>query len=233
MLGSSCTSLAPTCPSYINATRMDEEAIAVFQRELQEKDIRERRSRSTSVSSHTNTSSHSSHAESMSGGCVYSNSQAQLNYNSSQNLHTLQASLGYSFQDTTLLEDALRHRSWVREMNSTAASNERLEFLGDAVLGWVVTDMLYHQYPELSEGQLSDIRKRVVNAEMLTDLACTINLGAHVMLNKGEVASGGRHKVSILADCFEAVLGAVCVDGGREAVCVLHVCLCVCVSLSP
>lgn len=95
-------------------------------------------------------------------------------------------------------------------------SNERLEFLGDAVLGWVVADLAYRRHGELTEGKLTDLRKSVVNASALAEVALEIGLGDCVLLGKGEDAAGGRTKPSILSDALEAVLGAVYLDGGTE-----------------
>lgn len=110
----------------------------------------------------------------------------------------------------------MAHRSWVAETPG-AESNERLEFLGDAVLGWVVADLVYHRFADLPEGALTDLRKSVVNAVALAEVAVELDVGAHVLLGKGEDAAGGREKPSILSDAFEAVLGAVYVDGGPDA----------------
>lgn len=124
--------------------------------------------------------------------------------------------LGHEFDRPELLRRALSHRSWVAE-SGDAVSNERLEFLGDAVLGWVVADLVFHQYADLAEGALTDLRKSVVNAQALADVARELDLGRHLLLGRGEDAAGGRDKVSILSDAFEAVLGAVYVDGGADA----------------
>ena len=107
-------------------------------------------------------------------------------------------------------------RSWCAEVPGNL-SNERLEFLGDAVLGLVVTDYLYRTYPDLPEGQLAQVRASVVNAEVLAEVAEEIDLGADLRLGKGEDASGGREKPSILSDAMEAVIGAVYIDGGWGA----------------
>lgn len=109
------------------------------------------------------------------------------------------------------------HRSWCAE-HPGHESNERLEFLGDAVLGLVVTDHAYRSYPNLSEGELTDIRKAVVNAVTLAEVADELGLGTHLLLGKGEEASGGREKPSILADALEAVLGVVYVAVGMGPV---------------
>ena len=111
---------------------------------------------------------------------------------------------------------ALAHRSWCAETPGTE-SNERLEFLGDAVLGLVVTDHLFHNYPALAEGELAKVRAAVVNAGVLAELATDLGIGAALALGKGEDASGGREKPSILSDAMEAVIGAVYLDGGWDA----------------
>ena len=111
---------------------------------------------------------------------------------------------------------ALAHRSWCAEVGGLP-SNERLEFLGDAVLGWVVADLAYRVFGDLSEGRLTDLRKSVVNASALAEVAQEIHLGECILLGKGEAAAGGRSKPSILSDALEAVLGAVYIDGGAPA----------------
>ncbi len=115
-----------------------------------------------------------------------------------------------------MLECALTHRSYCAE-NLDAVSNERLEFLGDSVLGLVVTNHIYRRYPDLPEGQLAKLRASVVNTGSLARLAREIGLGPTLRLGKGEDQSGGRDKESILADSLEAVLGAVYVDAGWDA----------------
>lgn len=126
------------------------------------------------------------------------------------------ARLGYAFSHRDKLEAALAHRSWCAENDGTA-SNERLEFLGDSVLGLVVTDHIYTTYPALPEGELAKVRSSVVNAQALADAAVSLDLGAAVRLGKGEDASGGREKPSILSDAFEAIIGAIYLDGGWSA----------------
>jgi ribonuclease III len=128
----------------------------------------------------------------------------------------LDAALGRRFVDPTLLDAALVHRSYCAE-HLDASSNERLEFLGDAVLGLVVTVHVYEEYPELPEGELAKVRAAVVNAEVLADLATRVELGPALLLGKGEAASGGRTKPSILAGATEAVIAAVYLDGGWPA----------------
>ena len=110
----------------------------------------------------------------------------------------------------------MAHRSWCSEVGGEP-SNERLEFLGDAVLGWVVADLAYRLHDDLTEGKLTDLRKSVVNASALAEVAQEIDLGPCLMLGKGEDAAGGRTKPSILSDALEAVLGAVYIDGGAAA----------------
>lgn len=112
-----------------------------------------------------------------------------------------------------MLSAALVHRSWCAE-NPGHDSNERLEFLGDAVLGVIITDHAFHAYPSLSEGELTDVRKAVVNAVTLAEVADELGLGEHLLLGKGEEQSGGREKPSILADALEAVLGSVYLTAG-------------------
>ena len=124
--------------------------------------------------------------------------------------------VGHRFSDPSLLQRALAHRSWCAETPG-AASNERLEFLGDAVLGWAIADIVYHRYADLPEGQLTDLRKSVVNAIALAEVAAELDLGPHILLGRGEAAAGGSQKPSILSDAFEAVLGAVYLDGGADA----------------
>lgn len=114
------------------------------------------------------------------------------------------------------LSAALAHRSWCAE-HLGHQSNERLEFLGDAVLGLVVTDHIYRSYPELPEGELAKVRAAVVSAAALSEVATELNLGESLLLGKGEDSSGGREKPSILADALEALIGALYLDGGWAA----------------
>jgi ribonuclease III len=127
----------------------------------------------------------------------------------------LEAALGWTFEDRALLDLALTHRSYCAEQG-VPESNERLEFLGDSVLGFVVTSFVFDEYPELPEGELAKLRASVVSAETLAELAGRLELGAALRLGKGEDASGGRSKASILSDAMEAVLAAVYLDGGLE-----------------
>ena len=126
--------------------------------------------------------------------------------------------LGYHFVDRALLERALRHASWCNEQTGERVEdNERLEFLGDAVLGLLVCHRLMTRYPQLKEGELSVTRAQVVSEAGLSDVAAALDLGRWLMLGKGEEKSGGRQKPSIVADAFEAVIAAVYLDGGFAA----------------
>jgi ribonuclease III len=128
----------------------------------------------------------------------------------------LRAGLGSPVLDAEMLDRALTHRSYAYE-NGGLPTNERLEFLGDAVLGVVVTDTLFRAHPDLSEGRLAKLRAAVVNARALAQVARAIDLGRHVKLGRGEEATGGRNKASILSDTVEALIGAVYLSGGFEA----------------
>jgi ribonuclease-3 len=125
----------------------------------------------------------------------------------------LRRALGDPILDPELLERALTHRSYAYE-NGGLPTNERLEFLGDSVLGVVVTETLYLTHPDLSEGRLAKLRAAVVNARALAGVAREIGLGTHIKLGRGEEATGGRDKASILSDTVEAVIGAVHLSGG-------------------
>lgn len=128
-------------------------------------------------------------------------------------LAELAATVGHEFEDLGLLRRAMAHRSWCAETPGER-SNERLEFLGDAVLGWVIADLAFRRSDSLDEGVLTDLRKSVVNATALAEVAEQIGIGDHLLLGKGEAAAGGAKRPSILSDAFEAVLGAVYLDGG-------------------
>ena len=131
-------------------------------------------------------------------------------------LRELAERIGHRFGNEELLRTALRHRSWIAE-NDGHESNERLEFLGDAVLGWVVADLVYRRHDDLAEGKLTDLRKSVVNAVALSGMAERLGVGEHVMLGRGEDAAGGREKTSILSDALEAIFGAIYLDAGADA----------------
>ena len=130
-------------------------------------------------------------------------------------LTMLQARLGLAV-DPHLLERALTPRSYAYE-HGGLPTNERLEFLGDSVLGFVVTDALFRRHAELSEGQLAKLRAAVVNMRALAQVGRQLGLGAYVRLGRGEEATGGRDKSSILADTVEALIGAAYLDSGLEA----------------
>ena len=119
-----------------------------------------------------------------------------------------------TFYDTELLENALTHSSCANESRGKLQSNERLEFLGDSILGMVVADHLYRNHPDLPEGELTRTRSALVCEESLVEVAQALGLGEYLKLGKGEEAGGGRHRPSIQADAVEAVLAAVYLDGG-------------------
>jgi ribonuclease III len=127
----------------------------------------------------------------------------------------LRTVLGNPTLDAELLDRALTHRSWAYE-HGGLPTNERLEFLGDSVLGVVVTEHLFRAHPDLSEGRLAKLRAAVVNARALAGVAREIRLGQHIKLGRGEESTGGRDKASILSDTVEALIGAIHLSGGIE-----------------
>lgn len=130
-------------------------------------------------------------------------------------MKTLETKLGYQFQNPKLLDHALTHSSYANEHHlGSISSNERLEFLGDSVLGMIVADHLYRTFPDLPEGDLTRIRANLVCEGSLVLVAKEWDLGRYLKLGKGENACGGRSRPSILADAVEAVLAAVFLDGG-------------------
>ena len=130
-------------------------------------------------------------------------------------MEALEEKLGYRFANRALLENALTHSSYANENRAKGVqSNERLEFLGDSVLGMVVADYLYRTHPDLPEGDLTRTRAALVCEESLAEVAQVLELGAYLKLGKGEEAGGGRTRPSITADAVEAVLAAVYLDGG-------------------
>ncbi|MBK8136351.1 MAG: ribonuclease III [Chloroflexi bacterium] len=134
-------------------------------------------------------------------------------------LNDLQDALGVKFRDTSLLEQALTHSSFLNEHpGEDLADYERLEFLGDAILEFVTGEMLFRRFPELDEGELTRLRSALVRTEALAELARTVNLGEYLRMGRGEVRNGGRGRVSTLCRAFEAVVGAVYIDLGIEAV---------------
>jgi ribonuclease III len=141
----------------------------------------------------------------------------------SDDLEALQESLAYAFEDITLLERALTHRSWAHEhvgpgeeTRARALHNEALEFVGDSVLGLVVAEALFRSHPEVTEGELSRMKHRLVSTQTLARAARRLGLGEHLRVGKGEEKTGGRRKRALLADVFEAVLAAVYLDRGLE-----------------
>lgn len=135
-------------------------------------------------------------------------------------IETLEQKLGYSFQNRALLLRALTHRSWASEHTSQMpedADNEQLEFLGDAILGFVVSEALVLRDPNAREGQLSQQKAHLVSAAFLYRCALTLNLGDYLVLGKGEERSGGRERKTLLANACEAVIAAVHLDGGMNA----------------
>ncbi len=142
-------------------------------------------------------------------------------YSNRQDLAALEGILGYAFRDRALLDQALRHASYCNEQNRAAtdrlADNQRLEFLGDAVLSLTVSQRLMGRFPEAHEGDLSVTRAQVVSEEGLSEVAKLLGFGNWILLGKGEEKSGGRAKPKILADAFEAIIAAVYLDGGFDA----------------
>jgi ribonuclease-3 len=133
-------------------------------------------------------------------------------------LSAAEAGLGLTFRDKTLLQRALTHRSYINEnVDFPLEDNERLEFLGDAVLDFVTAEYLYHRFPEMSEGQLTSLRAALVRTETLASFASEIGLGQHIFLGRGEEENGGRTRLAILCDCYEALIGALYLDQGLEA----------------
>ena len=128
---------------------------------------------------------------------------------------SLETNLSHVFSQPELLDRALTHRSWVAE-HPEGIDNERLEFLGDAVLQMVVTRHLFDQFPTMPEGQMAKVRAACVSREELAEVAVRIGLGRAIKLGRGEEASGGRRKPSILADTLEAVIAALYLDGGID-----------------
>ncbi|MFZ0244012.1 MAG: ribonuclease III [Desulfobacterales bacterium] len=133
-------------------------------------------------------------------------------------LNEFMQKLGYLFTDEALISEAFRHSSYVNEQaDGNLRDNECLEFLGDAVLNLVVGYLLMQRYPQVKEGDLSRMRAALVNESQLADIARRIDLGAHILLGKGESLSNGQEKNSILADTFEALVAAIFLDGGFDA----------------
>jgi ribonuclease III len=136
---------------------------------------------------------------------------------SETNLNTLQDLLGYRFRDESLLRLALTHPSVAHESPVNTPHNQRLEFLGDSVLGASLTSALYEKFPQLGEGPLTKARAQLVNRRTLAAASRRLRLGEHLLMSHGEDANGGRERTSALADVFEAVVGAIFLDGGYTA----------------
>jgi ribonuclease III len=141
-----------------------------------------------------------------------------------ENFNELEEILNYRFRDAALLTQAMTHRSWAHEQVSPRAGtqarnlhNEALEFLGDSILGLIVADYLFKAYPHASEGELSRMKHRLVSAPTLAQASTELRLGEFVRFGRGEEKSGGRGKHALLADVFEAVTGAIFLDGGLES----------------
>ena len=136
-----------------------------------------------------------------------------------QQIRELQEKLNYSFNDTNLLEKSLTHSSYANEKyKNSADSNERLEFLGDSLLGMTVALLIYNHKPRLTEGQMTKLRAELICERSLASIASELDLGSYMLLSRGEENGGGRSRPSMLADAFEAVLAAVYFDGGYEPV---------------
>jgi len=134
-------------------------------------------------------------------------------------LRELELVIGYTFTDRRLFHEALTHRSFINEASDKSAKdNERLEFFGDAVIDFFLSDQLIERFPNSREGELTRIRAFLVDEESLAQLATQINLGRYLRLGRGEQKNGGRRKKSILADAYEALLAAVYLDGGAGPV---------------
>lgn len=131
-------------------------------------------------------------------------------------MESLETRIDYKFTNSLLLDEALTHPSLAYESRKPRLDNQRLEFLGDAVIQLILTDVLYRMFPNFSEGHLTKLRSRLVSGEALHRYAAKIELGSYLMLGKGEEANGGRRRPSNLADAFEALAGAIYLDSGLE-----------------
>ncbi len=130
------------------------------------------------------------------------------------NIRTLEKPLGITIGNLEIFEQAFTHRSYLNESKTKKNSNERLEFLGDAILSYVVSNYLFEHFTKLPEGELTNLRSAIVRTHTLADVAKTLKLGDFLLLSKGEEDSGGRNNPSLLADCFEAVVGALFISEG-------------------
>lgn len=132
-------------------------------------------------------------------------------------LSDLEAHLGFTFQDKSLLQRALTHRSYLNESPQLPwLDNERLEFLGDSILGFVTAEHLYHRFPEMKEGDLTSLRAALVRGQTLAEFASQLNIGPYLLISRGEDAGGGRSRPALLAATFEAIVGALYIDRGFE-----------------
>ena len=131
-------------------------------------------------------------------------------------MESIESRIGYKFTNSLLLAEALTHPSLAYESKKPNFDNQRLEFLGDAVIQLILTDKLFHDFPEEAEGPLTKLRSQLVSRPALCDYAKSIDLGKYLLLGKGEAASGGHDRPSNLADAFEALIGAIYLDGGLE-----------------
>lgn len=140
-------------------------------------------------------------------------------YLSEKDIEKFETKLNYKFCDKSLIAQALKHRSFLSVTNeSRLSSNERLELLGDAVLGMVVTEFLYKRFPTKEEGELTAIKSLMVSRKILARAATQIELGQFILMNEAEEKAGGRYRHSIIADAFESIIGAIYLDGGLETV---------------
>jgi len=138
-----------------------------------------------------------------------------MNGDTTETISAFQLTLGYAFRDIELLARALTHKSFSNEIREVRPlNNERLEFLGDAILGFVVGEMIFRAFPGLQEGALSKIKAHLVSANMLGAKGRALGIGRHLRMGAGEARSGGAEKLSLLADGFEAVVAAIYLDGG-------------------
>jgi ribonuclease III len=143
----------------------------------------------------------------------------EKNKREAASLVELQKRIGYHFRDLSLLQEALTHKSFANEMNlENCFGNERLEFLGDAVMELVITHILMERFKDCSEGKLSKMRAAIVNQEEISSLALKFDIGSYILLSRGEDENMGRNKKSILANVYEAIVAAVYYDGGYEEV---------------
>jgi ribonuclease III len=133
-----------------------------------------------------------------------------------EELHRFEQNLGYTYKDLELLDTALTHSSYANEKGRNCKYNERLEFLGDSVLGFITADSFFHNYRDMPEGRLSKLRASTVCEESLQEFSRQLDVGDYLLLGKGELKSGGRDRASILADAFEAVIASIYLDGGLE-----------------